>query len=88
MHTAYIYAVMHITLDTHFRLVLAGFLLLYFAALGGLVVVMMPALDAFRAPILLYFLLPVAVVGAVITAFENMQPASKIWPGSDGSMGR
>ena len=54
------------------RLAFTGFLLLYFAGVGSLVVLVMPILDRVQGPLLRYVMLPVGILGLAVAAFEKM----------------
>jgi hypothetical protein len=55
---------------------MVGFLLMFFAVTGGLVVLVMPFFEAIEAPILQFVMLPTLVIGVALIIFEKMQTAS------------
>lgn len=59
------------TLHALNRLTLAGAGLLYFAVMGGVVALALPALENYRAETLLYVMLPSGILGALIIAVEK-----------------
>jgi hypothetical protein len=67
----------HRTLD---RIALIGFLLLYFAVMGSLIVLDMPTLHAYEAMIFEWVMLPAGVAGLSLIVFEKMQASSDDWP--------
>ena len=61
------------TLRTHWRLSLTGFLLIYFGAVGSLVVVAMPVLSAYKPALIAYTTLPALVIGIAVIVFEKIK---------------
>ena len=55
------------------RLTRVGFLLCYFAALGSIVVIVMPMPDAVQGQLLWFIMLPAGIVGLAILVFEKAQ---------------
>ena len=55
------------------RLVITGFLSLYLAGMGSLLAISAPIHDSARSKVLLLLMLPVAVIGIGLIAFEKMQ---------------
>lgn len=62
------------TQQTHTRLAIGGFCLVYFGLMGGLLLVGLPLLEGHRLQVLLYWLLPLTVAGIAIIAYERSQP--------------
>lgn len=55
------------------RLVLIGFLLVYFAGFGSMVSLVMPVLNDIQSPLRWYVMLPAAILGLAVIAFEKLQ---------------
>lgn len=69
----------------HFRLIAAGFSLIYLATMGALVTLGMPFLEGARNEIFMFVILPIGTIGLILTIVAHRlgrDPSAENWTDS------